>query len=98
MIILVARGDSAEEFALRRVAGGDDEIVIDLGLRAFLEIEPEVGLPFGLVRAVAPKACVGEDGPDLAVELNLRRQRETLAAHRPHRGHEHEKKALDWKE
>src|SRR5262249_51743566 len=37
---------------------------------AFLVVQAQVGLALGLVRAVAGEAELGQDGPDVAVELD----------------------------
>jgi hypothetical protein len=45
-----------------------------VGFREFLAIEAKGDLLRGCVRAVTRKAFVCQDGSDIAIELNLRRQ------------------------
>ena len=90
MIILIAGGDAADELALPRLAGYNGKMVVDLRLRAGFDIEAQVRLAPGLVRSVALVTGVRENGPDVAIELDGRRQR-LLGAQRGDAGHERER-------
>ena len=95
-VVGIARGDAPDEFALRRIAGDDGEVIVELRLRAGFEVEAEAGLALGLVRAVALEAGVGKDGPDVAVELDRPRERLLRARHRKPAGeNERGQKAID---
>ena len=53
--------------------GHDGEIVgLELGQRAFLEVEPQAGFALFRVRPVTGVAVVGKDRADVAIEINLR--------------------------
>ena len=69
-LVRVLRGEPLEEFALRGLAGDDHGT---LGAeQTFLRVEPELRLAGLLIRAVALKAVLGEDGQHLAVEVRRR--------------------------
>ncbi len=69
------------QLALVRVARGDDLDVVVGREQTFLLVEPEVGLAMILVWPVAEEAVLGQDRPDVAVEVDafppvgFRRQR-----------------------
>src|SRR5207249_11562319 len=70
----VLRRDAAEQLALLRLAWHDHRAIFPLGKCSLFSVEPEVRLSLGLVRPVAIEAVVGEDRPDIAVELDGLRQ------------------------
>jgi hypothetical protein len=61
----------------------DDDILGAANLvRPFPHVEPQLGLPLGIIRAVALKAVVGQDRPHIARKIN-RWRRARLIAKRP---------------
>ena len=68
-LLLVA--DTLEELGLRAAAGCDH-----LGKRRVFQVEPQTSLAALLIRPVALKALVGEDGPHFAIEVNRPRRGE----------------------
>lgn len=64
-------GDAADQFAFTGLAGDDGQAAGLGGLEGVgLDVEPELGLALALVRAVAGEAVLGEDGADVAVEID----------------------------
>ena len=67
--------DPADEFAPVRIAGENGKVIVELRLRARLHVEAEIGLAVRLVGPVAGVADVRKNRPNVAVELDGRRQR-----------------------
>ena len=67
--VLVGGEGAVDDGAGLGVAGFDGESAVDGGVGAFGSVEAEVGLAFFGVEAVAGEAVVGEDGADVAVEV-----------------------------
>src|SRR5207244_4468676 len=66
----VIRRDAQVKFALVGLARRDHAGAIAAGKEPFLGIKPQVGLALVLVRAVALKAVLRQDGPDIAIEID----------------------------
>jgi hypothetical protein len=66
----VLRGDAQEEFALLRVArdNGRDPVALEDGVGAV--VEAQLGLSRSLIRTMAAKAGLREDGEDVAIEVD----------------------------
>ena len=70
-VVVVGGGDALVDFGLFGVAGdGGEAFAFDGGEEAGLGVEAEVGLAFVLVGAVTEEAVFGEDGADVAVEID----------------------------
>ena len=70
-VVLVGRQDPGHEFTLADFAGNE-------GLCAYsflADVEPQIGLTMLRVVAVAVEAVVAQNGPHIAVELDLGRDR-----------------------
>ena len=65
--------DPGEELTLIGLAGNDGGISPEVGEGLSPQVEAQVCLPFLLVRPVAEKAFVGENGTDVAIELDVLR-------------------------
>jgi hypothetical protein len=74
-VFVVVGGQSAVRFALVGLARDDGEDALAVGRRALVRVEPELCLTGGRVGAVALEAGVGEDGADVAVEVDAVGQR-----------------------
>src|SRR5262249_60215148 len=61
------------QFALAGLAPLENVVAAAVGERSLLEVEAQVGLALAGVGAVTGEAVIGEDGPDVAVELELPR-------------------------
>ena len=66
--------DAPDQFALRRIAGNDGEMPAQIGFRARFRIQAQLALALRRIRAVARIAAVGENRPDIAVELHASRR------------------------
>ena len=91
LVIEVRGGDAQPEFALREFARHHGRLVLRRLLeKSFLGVEAQTGLAMIRIRPVAGEAVVREDGPHVAIELNLvrrargqrRRQKRGHASHR----------------
>src|SRR5258708_5488733 len=68
---LIAGCDTADDFARSRIASYDDVTPFgQIDVRAGLSIEAQGCFAIAWVRAMASKALIGQDGPDIAVEVN----------------------------
>ena len=69
-VILVGAIESLPDSALGQIPRFDRDVSVVVGFeRAFGDIEPELGFAFFGVEAVAGEAILGENGTDIAVEL-----------------------------
>ena len=64
--------DAGEQAALGGIAGDDDAVGSAVGEQACFGIEAEVGHAVLVVGTVTGEAVVGEDGPHVAIEIDLR--------------------------
>ena len=72
----IGGADAVEQFAAIRIAGNHRRFVPAHLPGTSFRIEPQVHFSSGFVGPVAQKAAVGQDGPDVAAEVNpLRRSR-----------------------
>ena len=72
--VRVGRSDSREQFALGQVCRiNRRHAVIDLS-GPFARVEPQAGLALGRIRPVALKTVLGENRPNVAIEINLSRR------------------------
>src|SRR4051812_9726871 len=72
-LVRVFGADSLDQLALVGLAPDDREVAAEVGERPFLGVEPKRladAFPLAGVGAVAGIAAVGEDRPDLAVEVD----------------------------
>ena len=91
---IILGADSQVELARGRVSGGDGAVAATILEGALPGIEPQVGIALVRVGAVAGEALVGEEGEDVAVEVDglvfLRRRGSGRAqAAQPCHGHRH---------
>src|ERR1041385_9578802 len=63
-----------DQFALVAVAGDDPGLAFPHSERAFLDIQPELGLARLFIRPVAGEAVIRADGADVAVEIHRTRR------------------------
>jgi hypothetical protein len=63
--------DPLKETAFCAVAGNDELVAVSVGECAFFGVEAEVDLTLAVVGAMAGEAVVGEDGADVAVEVDI---------------------------
>lgn len=69
--VLFGRDDAPKEFALVGGAWFHNTGQVFFAEQACLGIEAQVGFSFVVVRSVAEDAIVGQDGPDIAIELDV---------------------------
>ena len=70
-VVFVLRGNARDQFALFRVAGHDGQVARFKRLeRVVFPVESEFGFALLLIRTMAGKALVGENRPDVPVEIN----------------------------
>ncbi len=67
---LIGRGDAAIQLALLRLAGDEGSTTAQVSESPGLGVQAQVRLAASLVGPVTGEASVGQDGPDVAVELN----------------------------
>ena len=68
--LLVGAVDAQEQLAFSGLAGHESGVAPEVPVGPFLNIQPELGLPGALVGAVAMKAVLGKEGPDVAGEVH----------------------------
>ncbi len=66
----IGRNDSPVEFAGMGVLGYDYSDILLISKKALLGVEPEVGFALVLVGTVARIAVLGQNGPDVAIEID----------------------------
>ena len=69
-IILIVRRDAPDQFALAWLAGDDRRGAVEIGQGALPSVEPQIGLTLLGVGAVAGKAVVTEQRPNVAIEVD----------------------------
>lgn len=69
-LVSIVGADEVVEVALLEVAGGDAGVAAEVGDGVFAGIETEVGFLIFGVGTVAFEAAVGDDGADVAVEVD----------------------------
>ena len=70
-VVFVLRGKARDQFALFRVAGHDGQVARFKRLeRVVFPVESEFGFALLLIRTMAGKTLVGQNGPDVAVEID----------------------------
>jgi len=69
---IVTACNACKQFALVGLARGDRLMIADRGRGARLGVEPQVGFALVLVGAVAGETILGQDRPDVAIELDRR--------------------------
>ena len=80
----ISRGDAADDFALRRIAGLDHEQAVVERLEGSVRgIEAQLGLAPLFIRPVAGEAAVGEQRLDVVIEVHALRQAGGVRGHRP---------------
>src|SRR5262249_40098498 len=72
-LVLVLRTYALDQFAGFRFAGNNGDLAVRQGLEGiFLAIQPQFRLALAFVRPMTGVTVLGEDGPDVAVELRSR--------------------------
>ncbi len=72
MVVGVGGEDAADDLGLLRMGGDDGGSVIMLFECPFLGVEAELGLASFFVGTVTGEAVFGQDGVDVAAEVNRR--------------------------
>jgi len=70
-LVRIIVSNPCEQFAFPWFSGNDGGVTAQVRDRSFAEVKPQVRLALLLIRSVAEEALVGEDGPDIAIELNF---------------------------
>ena len=69
-LVGVGGEDAREEGAFFGVTGDDGDGAVVVGFGGGFVVEAETGFAFGFIGAVAEEAVFGEDGTDLATEVD----------------------------
>ncbi len=69
-LVGIAGGDAADQLAVIDPGGDDRRAALAIAERVFFPVEPQIGFPRLLVGPVAGVAVLGQDRPDLAVEVD----------------------------